>query len=286
MRKIDYIDILSATADLCGLDRDNLSSNEFKKLRTAHSNRLATAYEWFDWPELMRIEKRYLRPDYNAATSYVTGDQVYYSTEDKFYQATQAAVGIAPTNDSYWTAISRVTDFDPYISLDQADATAIGTVYALYEKDPNSYETVVEFDWHLSSNGIQLTDNKSFAYVEFRLRAPALKGDTYSATTAYSVDAQVYFSDASTPGNLYDCATATTAGDSPSSAAAKWVKVDLPYIFGRHLIHAGFADYLTTDQQSERKAQEEGFALDLLTNQVTLLAGQQGHLRRVAVLTR
>lgn len=286
MRKIDYIDILSATADLCGLDRENLSSFDFKKLRTSHSNRLATAYEWYDWPELMRTEKRYLRPGYNAVTTYATGDEVYYSTSDKYYQALAASTGNLPTNATYWKEVARVTDFDPYISLDQADETAIGTVFALYNKDPARYETITEYDWHLSSNGIQLTDNKTFAYVEFRLRPPVFSGDTWASSSSYSVGDQVYFSDSDTKGNFYDCATATTATQSPATFASKWTKVDIPYVFGRYLIQAGHADYLTTDQQGERKAQEELFATELLTNQVTLVSGQQGQYRRVAVSTR
>jgi len=286
VRKIDYIDILSGTSDLCGLDRGNLSSFDFKKLRTSHSNRLATAYEWYDWPELMRVEKRYLRPDYNAATAYATGDEVYYSTADKYYQALSASTGNVPTNATYWKEVARVTDFDPYISLEQVGETVIGAVYALYNKDPLRYETVTEYDWHLSNNGIQLTDNKTLAYVEFRLRPPVLSGDTWSSTKTYSIGDQVYFSDSTTKGNFYDCTTATNLTDSPSSAAAKWTKVDIPYIFGRYLTQAGYADYLTTDQQGERKAQEELFATELLTNQVTLIAGQQGQYRRVAVSTR
>tara|TARA_Y100000588_G_scaffold223141_1_gene237057 strand:- start:808 stop:1668 length:861 start_codon:yes stop_codon:yes gene_type:complete len=286
VRKIDYIDILSATADLSGLDRDNLSSFDFRKLRTSHNNRLATAYEWYDWPELMRVEKRYLRPDYNASTAYVLGDEVYDSSTDKYYQALSSTTGNGPTNTTYWKEVTRVTDFDPYISLEQTGKTVIGTVYALYNKDPLRYETVTEYDWHLSSNGIQLTDNKNFAYVEYRLRPPALFGDTWSNAKTYSVADQVYFSDSTTKGNFYDCATATNLNESPSSAAAKWTKVDIPYIFGRYLTHAGYVDYLTTDQQGERKAQEELFATELLTNQVTLVSGQQGQYRRVAVSTR
>jgi hypothetical protein len=141
-------------------------------------------------------------------------------------------------------------------------------------------------DWHPSSNGIQLTDNITKAWVEFRLRAPDLKGDTWSASVAYAVGDQAYFADDSVKGNFYDCVTVTDAGESPATSAAKWAKVQIPYIFGRHLSQAGLADYLTSDQQSERKAQEELFATELITNQVTLIAGQQGHFRRVSVLTR
>jgi len=335
VRTIDYGDILAGTADLCGLDRDNLSVNDFKKLRTSHNNRLATGYEWFDWPELMRVEKRQVRPNYDSTKAYVVGDEVYYPAEDGYYQAVQAGTGNAPSNLAYWAEADRshtptewesgkayllgdqvlyddddlpyhclvahtssasvlptganwgrLYDFDPYISLEQTGETSIGTVYGLYNKDPRKFETVLERDWHLSANGIQFTDKLNKAWVEFRLRPPVLKGDTFSSTVIYQVGDQVYFSDANTPGNFFDCATATNVSDSPGTASAKWSKVEVPYIFGRFLIQAGYADYLAMDQQSERKTNEELFALELLTNQVTLLAGQQGHLRRVTVATR
>lgn len=285
MRTIDYIDVLSATADLCGLDRDNLSSNEFKKLRTSHSNRLATAYEWYDWPDLMRAEHRYLRPLYSATIAYVVDDIIFYVAGDAYYKCIQANTGQAPTEAAYWTVVTRA-DFDPYISPEQTGQTVMGTVLGVFDKDPRRYETLVELDWHPSSNGIQLTDNLTKGWVEFRLRAPDLKGDAWDASGDYAVGDQAYFSDYATPGNFYDCATVTTGGESPITTAAKWTKVQIPYIFGRHLSQAGLADYLTSDQQSERKAQEELFAIELITNQVTLVAGQQGHFRRVSVLTR
>ena len=335
MRKIDYVDVLAGSADLCGLDRDNLSSNDFRKLRTSHGNRLATGYEWFDWPELMRVEQRQIRPNYNSATTYAVGDEVHYPAEDSYYQAVQAGTGNAPSELAYWAAAARsntpaewesgkdyivgdqalyddddlpyhcivahtssgsllptganwgrLYDFDPYISLEQTGETAIGTVYALYNKDPRKFETVLERDWHLSANGIQFTDPLNKAWVEFRVRPPVLKGDVYDTTKVYSPADQIYFSDSSTPGNFYDCLSYAAAAESPTTDAAKWSRVDLPYIFGRFLIHAGYADYLAMDQQNERKTNEELFALELLTNQVTLLAGQQGHLRRVTVSTR
>lgn len=285
MRTIDYIKVLSTTADLCGLDRDNLSSHEFKKIRDAHNNRLASAYEWCEWPELIYCEKRYLRADYNSATTYSTGDVVYYSSTDKYYQASQAATNILPTVTTHWAVVTRA-DFNPYISLTQAGKTEMGTVFGLYDKDPARYETLEAFDWHLSNNGIQVTDNKTFAWVEFRVRAPEIDGDSWSQSSTYSVGDQVYFSNSSTPGNFYNCTAATSSGESPATTPSKWTVVQIPYIFGRYLAHAGYADYLTSDQQSERKANEELFATELLTNQVTLVAGQQGQYRRVAVLTR
>ena len=64
-------------------------------------NRLATAHEWCEWPELIRCEKRYLRADYDSTTTYAAGDVVYYASTDKYYQASQCGYQhTANSNDS------------------------------------------------------------------------------------------------------------------------------------------------------------------------------------------
>ena len=69
LRTVDYVDVLSGTADLCGLDRDNLATAEFRELRQTHDRRLQTAWEADIWPELVRVEKRYYRPLWAGGTT-------------------------------------------------------------------------------------------------------------------------------------------------------------------------------------------------------------------------
>ena len=96
----------------------------------------------------------------------------------------------------------------------------------------------------------------------------------------------MYFSSATIPGNFYECLVATTAEQSPGTPPASWSKVEIPYIFGSYLAQGAYADYLTGDQRNESKSNEELFATELLTNQVSILVGQEGQRRRTVVLTR
>ena len=64
---------------------------------------------------------------------------------------------------------------------------------------------------------------------------PRLSGSAYSATTAYTVGQQIYYSSTTLPGNFYDCAVTTTAGQSPDTTAASWTLVELPRMFEDYL---------------------------------------------------
>ena len=283
MRTSDYSEILTQTANLCGLDPLNLSADEFSKLRTYHSNRLASAYEFHFWPEVMRVEERWFRDAYDNTKTYAAGDEVYYSAEDAYYVALQASTGNLPTSTTYWGTPSP---FDRYIAFEQTGKTKIGQPIGVFSKNPRIYETYTEKDWHVSENGVQVTDSVTSTWLEYRVRPPELKGDSYSGTAAYRVGDQVYFSSDTIPGNFYECLVATTAEQSPGTTPASWSKVEIPYIFGRYLAQGAYADYLTGDQRNESKSNEELFATELLTNQVSILVGQEGQRRRTVVLTR
>jgi hypothetical protein len=89
MRTIDAVHVLRGIADICELDADNISDEDFSVIRRAASRRLATAWEWTNWPDLCRLEKRYFRPLYTAGTTYAaststSATEVAY--HGKYYQ--------------------------------------------------------------------------------------------------------------------------------------------------------------------------------------------------------
>lgn len=55
MRQVDFSQILVESAQLCGLDRDNLTTGDFAMLRDFASQRLSIIWEGEYWPELIRI---------------------------------------------------------------------------------------------------------------------------------------------------------------------------------------------------------------------------------------
>ena len=67
---------------------------------------------------------------------------------------------------------------------------------------------------------------------------------------------QCYFN-----GNFYQCATATSAGESPTTAAAKWRKVQLPKNWRHVLTMLTYAQLLKLDGQHEKALVQRDEAL-------------------------
>lgn len=63
--------------------------------------------------------------DYDAATAYAVGDQVYYTTNGRFYICTATSTGNAPTNTSYFDELEI-----PYAFLEYAVAGAYADMLA------------------------------------------------------------------------------------------------------------------------------------------------------------
>ena len=56
MRTLTFSAVLNGVAQLTGIDRDNLSTSEFRRIRDLADGRLGLAWESEYWPELLRVE--------------------------------------------------------------------------------------------------------------------------------------------------------------------------------------------------------------------------------------
>ena len=110
MRAIDAHLILDEVASLWH-GGNELSSDEFPKVRGMFARRLRHIWESEWWPQIMRTQERQFRISYNALTAYsVAGTELYYPATRKYYQYLRAtsATGQAPadaagvTNAAYW----------------------------------------------------------------------------------------------------------------------------------------------------------------------------------------
>lgn len=54
------------------------------------------------WVYFRRQMPEYNAADYGSGTAYAVGDETYYPTTGKFYEALVATTGNAPTDESYW----------------------------------------------------------------------------------------------------------------------------------------------------------------------------------------
>lgn len=142
MRKLTFSNVLHGVAQLAGLDRDNLSTNEFKRIRDFADARLALAWETGEWPDTLLIEKRRFRALWDSTTGYAQNAEVYYAVEDKYYQSLAGSnTGNVPTDKSKWADVSESPSGDDWES---------GNAYAL--GDRAKYTTDGEHYWCINAH--------------------------------------------------------------------------------------------------------------------------------------
>lgn len=234
----------------------------------------------------------YSADNYNNATTYTRGQQVFYPYTDRFYQLFAASsVGNLPTDATRWGIL---TEFDAYVSFDQTGFTPIGTIVSV---DDGSAKLTTRSDalgWWKSENGIQISgavngvgDNATvgaaFAWIQFRIRPPFLKGNLWVNGTSYVIGDQVYYA-TGVAGNFYDCIQATSS--QPPTNTSFWTKVEIPKLFSNYLEIGGYADWLRNTGQSDRADVEDRRAREELEHQRELLVGAEAQRKRALVITR
>jgi len=130
-----YSDLLKRSCALAQRVYSELSNDDSDLLMVYIDQRFKQIWEYYDWPDIKRVEKRYYRPLYAAATTYTAGLEVYYPTEKKYYQALKSTQGNVPTSTSYWAESKQSYSGDSWVS---------GTTYAvgdtvLYSVDGSYY---------------------------------------------------------------------------------------------------------------------------------------------------
>lgn len=124
MVTIDYIDLLNGSARAAGIALDQASGDEFTSFRQFHRDRLKRVWEYRQWHDLKRTEKRYFRPLY-VSQSYAAGAEVYFGGTQEYYQSLRAVPGgQAPetwdgsswtANEAYWAASTTIYSADEYL---------------------------------------------------------------------------------------------------------------------------------------------------------------------------
>jgi len=200
------------------------------------------------WAELVRAPTA---DDYDVATAYEVGDQVYYALTDRVYQCIAISTGNAPTDTDYW---AELIPFNSYVAYDQPGKTAFDDCLGAFPEDPRirADARVQPLTADLSAEGVQILEEVPSAWLVLRLRPPQLTGETWSATATYAVGEQVYFaSGTSYRGDFYDCTEATAAGESPATAAAKWSVVEIPADFTAYASAAAAAEWWRPRRSAE-----------------------------------
>lgn len=214
------------------------------------------------------------------STASAQGDVVYYAVDGNYYACHTANTGKLPTDASYFGGL---TPFDKYVAYEQTGQTALGEVRDVYSVDPRVNRNFGVANWTLSTNGVQVPDGPAQVWLEFRTRCTPLLGDDYSATATYAAGDQILFNSSGTVKNFYTCVTATSAGESPNTAAAKWAIVEIPYLFQPYLVNGAYADYLLMDGQTDKAGVQNRLADEYLATELQKLHDQQPQYQRLSV---
>lgn len=241
-----YARLLARTLALSGTQASTTDSADLAQIGTLIDSRCRAAWEHYWWPETMQSEARPYRADYASGTTYAIGDEVYYPTTGYYYTATASTTGNAPTNNSYWELLLDIEPAEvPYTAT---GLSAIGKVRQVAASDPQDGAGARNLPFALTATGVRLIGQTvpMLAYVWYQLRAPELSGATYSAGATYAVDDRIYFASGSGTyeGDYWTCLTATSAGESPSTHAAKWQRNEIPSILVDAIAYGTAADLM------------------------------------------
>jgi len=249
MRTVTFQSVLDGAAARIGLDPTQTIQPSTASAITEYINtRTRFAWEAYKWPELSAIEKRRFRPVFDIATTYASGDEVFYLGE-YYRKIGTGAVGVLPTVTATWTPVTALTDFVRSIDFDQAfnltsataPATPIGEVLHVYRQDPRvtRYAERVNF-WVTDSGAIigptQFTNaTPNEVYVEFTIRPTMFNTSSNSA--------------------------------------------EFPRVISEYVKLAAAADALREDGQFDKAAYMDGLATDALQKEIDIIELKQGQTR-------
>jgi hypothetical protein len=144
MRTVTFLTVYAGSADVAGLDLEDLAVEQLAGLVRKINRRVRKAWKFDRFPELCPTEQRYYRRVYAAGNAYVAPtstapDETFYIASGKYYQALKATTGNAPAtltsgayvvNAAYWAESAA-----SYSGNDWAASTA----YALgvYVRNPD-----------------------------------------------------------------------------------------------------------------------------------------------------
>jgi hypothetical protein len=244
MLAISYARVLARALALSGTATAQADSTELAQIATLIAGRVRVYWEHYWWPETMQSEARPYRAAYASGTTYAQSDEVYYPTTGLYYTAIGATTGNVPTNATYWTQLTEITPAEvPYTDV---SFLPIGKVRMVSSTDPLGAATARRIPATLTGTGVRLLGQvvPNVPYLWYQLRAPDLFGSTYAVDATYAVNDQIYFASGtgSYEGDYWKCITATTAGQTPITHAAKWTRLEIPAFLTEAIAYGVAAD--------------------------------------------
>jgi len=252
MISVNFSRLLYRFCQLAGLDRDNITDQNFKMFRDFFTSRVGMAWNSEYWSQGMRIQSQ-------AVTNLSAG------------------VGFILPSDV--EELINVLDADPRVTNRTAQIgfmlTEDGTYrYAVLQK--NAPSTVwIEY----KVDPIETFGDAYSASIAYEAGSQ-IYFDTSTNSGAYSAGAGKI-----PAGNFYNVLSNTTAGQNPTSNPTLFQKVEVPEFLGEHLVRACLSDFLRSEGQFDQATQAEAEAEAERQVQVDKLIRQQGQVRKINMIT-
>jgi len=273
--------VYEATVRRKGLDPASVTLDAGQQEAIAEwiTERTLEAWDWGWWPELLELERRQYRADWDAGKTYATGDEVYYAPEDKYYVALQASTNKNPASETdYW---EEQDELDRYVALDQTGETEIHAVRRAAKRNPRVSDYPDFLEVGLSKNGIQFdTLAPSRPYLEFKRPPPRFTRTAWSEATTYAKGALVYV--AST-GQCYESLQAANLNKNPTSETSWWTVQTFPTLFFDWIRRAAKVDALREDGEETKADRQESAAYEKLANLYDVKTAAQKQFRTAEV---
>jgi hypothetical protein len=241
-----------------------------------------------------------------AATASATGTATVQVSSDG---ATLSYAGDTAKGLYIWGVLLQQTSNtginDYVISWDQDGEDEINAVFEVYQTNPfatmlprpQRYQlgpdgiTLISGTWGsyyvngVNQNTIYGANPANPVFLYYRKSVPDYSGDTYDATDTYAVDEQVYFVNSIGNGDFYKCLTATSAGESPDSAAAKWEVIPFYSVFYNYVLWQSYGDWLVSDGQADKAQGAYAMAQKKMDDEFDVLERQMGDVMPTKVQT-
>jgi hypothetical protein len=313
MKATPYRTVRDGVISRMGIDpAQPLMASQATALAEYLTTAAATAWTFFDWPEVYLTEARTpagdgfqtgvytYESDYVGTTSYigraVQGSQ-FSDPVWRIKRVTTTAAGdllnIDTAANVAWddrttatyietSANEAAEDEFPYIPLVAQGLKPIGTVLKIYDRNPHecgSQPLTKTFCHVVTDDRILITDTSYTAgepvWVEFSLPQPRFTATAFNSSTAYAAGDLVYYN---TTGDCYE-AIADTTGNLPTNEEF-WLRHRIPAFLADYLKFYALAETLSEDGQMDKANYQFARAEGILQQRMDDAWLRKGEVRR------
>jgi len=306
VKSIPYKKVRDGVISRMGIDPEQpLMDSQATALAEYLTTAAATAWTFFDWPEVYLTEERTPNGSAWFATGYVyqsevvgtiayfgrapsgseTSDLVWRvkkitTTDSGDVLSVETAVDIAwDARVSATYAVSTNNDAEiPYILFDQDNLSPIGEIMAIWDADPTSGAYARKVRYLLNEDRVLLIDatgETGNVWVQFLLPQPRFTTDDFSIATTYAAGDIVFYN---TTGDCY-IARQSTTGNLPTDSEY-WRRYRIPAFLADYLKFYALAETLSEDGQMDKANYQFARAEGILQQRMDDAWLRKGEVRR------